>query len=142
MAKLPSGTVTFLFTDVESSTRLWEERPEAMKAALARHDRLLREVVEGHGGSVVKTTGDGVHAVFGSARDAVDCAVAAQRRLAVTDWGASEPLKVRMGAHTGETQLRDGDYFGSAVNRAARLMSIAHGGQVVVSATTAGLLAV
>ncbi len=140
MAVLPSGTVTFLFTDIEGSTRLWEERPEAMKAALARHDALLREAVEAHGGSVVKMTGDGVHAVFGSAREAVEGAVVAQQRLAGMEWDGPEPLRVRMGAHTGETELRDGDYFGGAVNRAARLMSIAHGGQVVVSTTTAGLL--
>jgi predicted ATPase/class 3 adenylate cyclase len=137
---LPSGTVTFLFTDLEGSTRLWELYPDEMRPALAHHDSLLRDVVIEHRGSIVKTTGDGVHAVFTSARDAVDAAVDAQGRLATTAWECPESLKVRMGIHTGETELRDGDYFGSAVNRAARLMSIAHGGQVVLSATSATLV--
>jgi predicted ATPase/class 3 adenylate cyclase len=140
MSALPTGTVTFLFTDVEGSSRLWEQYPEAMKAALARHDELLREAVEAHHGWVVKTTGDGVHAAFGSARDAVQAAIVAQQQLAMTKWEFSEPLRVRMGVHTGETESRDGDYFGSAVNRAARLMSVAHGGQVVASATSATLV--
>jgi predicted ATPase/class 3 adenylate cyclase len=140
VVEFPSGTVTFLFTDLQGSTRLWEEFPEAMGAALARHDEILRDAVEGHHGSVVKTTGDGVHAVFATARDAVDAAGAAQRALTAESWGQTGRLRVRMGLHTCEAEYRDGDYYGSEVNRAARLMSVAHGGQVVVSWATAGLV--
>jgi predicted ATPase/class 3 adenylate cyclase len=140
MAGLPTGTVTFLFTDLEVSTRLWEEYPEAMKKALARHDALLRDAVMGHHGRVVKARGDGVHAVFASAHDALDAAVAAQRALCLEPWGETGPLEVRMGVHTGEADQREGDYFGTTVNRAARLMATAHGGQVVVSQATEGIL--
>ena len=132
----PSGTVTFLFTDLEGSTRLWQEHPDAMKTALARHDEILRQAVTEHDGHVVKTTGDGIHAVFGAARDALDAAVAMQLELGAESFGETGPLRVRIGVHTCETQYRDGDYFGSEVNRAARLMSVAHGGQVVVSLAT------
>ncbi len=139
MVELPSGTVTFLFTDVAGSTRLWEEHPDAMRDALARHDVLLREAIEAHGGYVVKTTGDGFHAAFATADAGVVAAVAAQRALESEDWPLPEPLRVRMGLHTGAASLRDGDYFGSAVNRAARLEAIAHGGQVVCSQAAADL---
>src|SRR5262245_5526745 len=104
MGDLPSGTVTFLFTDLEGSTRLWERHPEAMTAALARHDALLRVAVASHHGHVVKTTGDGVHAVFVTARDAVGAALDAQRALGSEEWG-STPLRVRMGIHTGDAEL-------------------------------------
>jgi predicted ATPase/class 3 adenylate cyclase/tetratricopeptide (TPR) repeat protein len=133
MPELPTGTVTFLFTDLEGSTRLWQEHPEAMKVAAARHDELLRDAIERHSGYVVKTTGDGFHAAFGAAHDAVDAAVAGQLAMRGEPWGATGPLAVRMGVHTGPAELRDGDYYGTAVNRAARLMSVAHGGQIVVS---------
>ena len=123
---VPTGTVTFLFTDIEGSTRLWQDEPEAMRAALAEHDALLREVIEKRRGFVFKHTGDGVAAAFASAGDAVDAAVDAQARL------AGLPFRVRMGLHTGEAQVRDGDYFGPTVNRCARLMAVAHGGQIVV----------
>jgi predicted ATPase/class 3 adenylate cyclase len=139
MAGLPTGTVTFLFTDLESSSRLWEEHPEAMKSALERHDVILRDAVEGHGGQVVKTTGDGVHAAFGRADDAVAAAVDGQRALDAERWAETGPLRVRMGLHTGTAEMREGDYFGAALNRAARLTSVAHGGQVVVSQATADL---
>jgi class 3 adenylate cyclase len=119
-----------LFTDLEVSTRLWDQEPEAMRAALARHDMILREAVEARG-EVVKETGDGVHAVFPTADSAVRAAIAAQVALGAEDWSVSEPLRVRMGLHTGVAELREGDYYGGAVNRAARLMAIAHGGQVV-----------
>ena len=125
VSELPSGTVTFLFTDLEGSTRLWEEHPEAMKAALARHDVILRDAIEARRGHVVKTTGDGFHAAFGTAHDAVDAAVAAQLALEIEAWDLPGPLLVRMGLHTCEAELRDGDYYGSAVNRAARLMATA-----------------
>ena len=139
MSELPSGTVTFLFTDIEGSTRLWEEHPDAMRDALARHDELLRDAIEAHGGYVVKTTGDGFHAAFGTAEAAVVAAVAAQRALDGEAWALPEPLRVRMGLHTGAASLRDGDYFGSSLNRAARLMGVAHGGQVVCSQATTDL---
>ena len=140
MSELPTGTVTFLFTDLERSTRLWEEQPDAMRAALARHDELLRDAVARHGGVVIKGTGDGVHAVFATADAAVAASIAAQQRVLAEDWGPVGSLRVRMGLHTGVAEERDGDYFGPALNRAARLMGVAHGGQVLCSQTTADLL--
>ena len=111
-----------------------------MHDALARHDAILREAVADHHGDIVKTTGDGVHAVFTSARDALDAAVGAQVTLQHTHWDDVGELRVRMGLHTGEAELRDGDYYGPSVNRAARLMASAHGGQILISQTTAQLL--
>ena len=140
MAELPTGTVTFLFTDLEGSTRLWEEHPDAMQGALARHDEILRDAIAAHDGHIVKTTGDGVHAVFTDAGSAARAARDAQLALAREAWTGVPPLRVRMGLHTGPAELREGDYYGTAVNRAARLMSVAHGGQVVVSLTTEELL--
>jgi len=139
VAELPSGTVTFLFTDVEGSTRLWEEHPEAMRPALARHDAIVRDAIEGHGGHVVKGRGDGIHAVFGTADAAVRAAIDCELTMNAERWRLSEPLRARIGIHTGVAELRDGDYFGSAVNRAARLEAIAHGGQIVCSQATADL---
>jgi predicted ATPase/class 3 adenylate cyclase len=136
MVELPSGTVTFLFTDLEGSTRLWEEHPDAMKTALARHDEILRASIGSHHGYVVKTTGDGFHAAFATASDAVDAAIDAQLALADEWWTETGPLRVRMGVHTGTAEVRDGDYYGTALNRAARLMSVGHGGQVLVSLAT------
>jgi len=140
MAELPTGTVTFLFSDLESSTRLWEEHAEAMKEALASHDRILRNAVAAHRGHVVKSTGDGLHAVFQIAHAAAEAAVAAQRALAEQQWGATGPLRVRMGLHTGEAEARSGDYYGPALNRAARLTAAAHGGQILVTQATEALL--
>jgi len=125
VTELPTGTVTFLFTDLEGSTRLWEEHPEAMRPALARHDEILREAIAANDGHVVKTTGDGIHAAFASAHDALGAAVRAQRVLGDESWAMPQPLKARMGLHTGEAEHRDGDYYGTATNGAARLMSIA-----------------
>ncbi len=136
MSELPTGTVTFLFTDLEGSTRLWEKHPEAMEPSLARHDAILRDAVAVHDGHVVKMRGDGAHAAFADAANAVHAARDAQRALVSEDWGPVGELRVRMGIHTGPAQARDGDYYGSAVNRAARLMSIANGGQIVVSLAT------
>ena len=136
----PSGTVTFLFTDVEGSTRLWEEHADAMTLALARHDHIVRTAVEEHAGYLVKTTGDGVHAAFATAPGALEAAVEAQRMLVAERWVSDGPLRVRMGVHTGSAEYRDGDYFGTAVNRAARVMAAAHGGQVVVSLATEELV--
>jgi predicted ATPase/class 3 adenylate cyclase len=140
VTELPSGTVTFLFTDVEGSTRLWEQHADAMRQALARHDEIVRGVIDASGGRVVKTTGDGFHAVFATAHSGVESALEAQLALAEEVWGETGPLRVRMGLHTGVAELRDGDYYGSVLNRAARLMSVAHGGQVVVSQVTEQLV--
>ncbi|MGD2078379.1 MAG: adenylate/guanylate cyclase domain-containing protein, partial [Chloroflexota bacterium] len=132
---------TFLFTDIEGSTQLWERAPEAMKPAMARHDRLLRQCVEQHGGVVVKTTGDGCHAAFAWAKDGVEAALAGQRALAAEAWDPSiDCLLVRMALHTGAAEVREGDYYGTAVNRAARLMSVAHGGQILLSQITQELV--
>jgi predicted ATPase/class 3 adenylate cyclase len=139
MAELPTGTVTFLFTDLEGSSRLWEQHPAAMKDALARHDGILRNAIVAHDGYVVKTTGDGVHAAFADVVSAMYAARDAQRVLMSELWEATGRLSVRMGLHTGPAELRDGDYYGTAVNRAARLMSVAHGGQIVCSQSTIDL---
>jgi predicted ATPase/class 3 adenylate cyclase len=137
----PAGTVTFLFSDLEGSTRLWEAHPDAMRPALSEHDTILRAAVEQHNGYVVKTTGDGVHAAFGTANAGVLAAIEAQRALMEHVWGEETgPLRVRMGLHSGEAELRDGDYYGTAVNRAARIMGVAHGGQIVCSGATEGLV--
>jgi class 3 adenylate cyclase len=140
MIEAPSGTVTFLFTDIEGSSRLWEANPEAMARALNVHDALLREAIEVRHGYVVKSTGDGVFAAFDTAHDAVTAAIAGQVALAEASWDATGPLQVRMGLHTGEAVFGDCDYHGPALNRAERLMSAGHGGQVLVSAATAALL--
>jgi predicted ATPase/class 3 adenylate cyclase len=132
--ELPTGTVTFLFTDLEGSTRLWEEHPDVMRGALARHDQILRDAIEGHNGHVVKSTGDGVYAAFATARDAIEATLDSQRALRDEAWPpVTGTLRVRMGVHTGEAEHRDGDYFGPPLNRAARLMAVGHGGQVLVS---------
>ena len=127
----PSGVVTFLFTDIEGSTRRWEADAGAMRSALAAHDAQVRDAIETHDGWLFKHTGDGVCAAFSSPRAAVDAAVAAQRSL---------ELPVRMGLATGEAELRDGDYFGAVLNRAARVMAAGHGGQILLDGTTADLL--
>ena len=135
MSNLPSGTVTFLFTDIEGSTQLWEKNPEDMKVAIANHDSILREVIESNHGFIIKTTGDGVHAVFSTAIEAINASIAAQRkfRLPIN----TVEIKIRMGLHTGEAELRADDYFGQTLNRAARIMSAGHGGQILLSSITA-----
>ena len=141
MTELPSGTVTFLFTDIEGSTRLWEEHPDAMRECLARHDEHpARARSTTHDGVVVKTTGDGVHAAFATAAGGVAAAVDAQLRDDDGVVGRHRRPEVRIGLHTGEAEVRDGDYYGTALNRAARLMSVAHGGQIVVSQVTEELV--
>ncbi|MDX1691858.1 MAG: adenylate/guanylate cyclase domain-containing protein, partial [Acidimicrobiia bacterium] len=130
----------YLFTDLESSTRLWEHHPDKMTSALARHDAILRDAIADAGGVLVKSTGDGLLAAFETPRNAVDTALAAQRALVSEEWPTPEPLRVRMGVHVGEGELRDGDYFGPAVNRAARIMDAAHGGQVLLSADVAAVV--
>jgi predicted ATPase/class 3 adenylate cyclase len=127
----PSGVVTFLFTDIEGSTRRWESDAESMRAALVAHDEVLRDAIEADEGFLFSHTGDGVVAAFASPRSAVDAAVKAQ---------LARELPVRMGVATGEAELRDGDYFGTVLNRAARVMAAGHGGQILVADSTAGLL--
>jgi predicted ATPase/class 3 adenylate cyclase len=130
-AAAPSGVVTFPFTDIEGSTRRWEADAEGMRVALSAHDEVLRSAIEAHGGFLFKHTGDGVCAAFASPTSAVDAAVAAQRTLV---------LPVRMGIATGEAELRERDYFGAVLNRAARVMAAGHGGQILLAESTAGLL--
>jgi predicted ATPase/class 3 adenylate cyclase len=137
MTEYPSGTVTFLFTDIEGSTQLWEQHPEAMKSVLAKHDAILKDAIESNHGTIIKTTGDGIHAVFETAIEAVNTTLSAQRYL--QSLSSSPKLKVRMGLHTGEAELRAGDYYGQALNRGARIMSAGHGGQILLSFVTADL---
>lgn len=140
MDDYPQGQVTFLFTDLVGSTRLWEQHPQAMPTAIARHDALLKEAITAHHGRIVKTTGDGIHAAFASPGDALSAAIVAQKRIQAEGWGGIEPLRVRMGLHTGESHFREGDYYGSTLNRAARIMSVGHGGQILLSAAIHALL--
>src|SRR5262245_41601420 len=130
-APAPSGVVTFLFTEIEGSTRRWEADADAMRAALLAHDEVLRSAIDAHEGFLFSHTGDGVVAAFSSPRSAVDAAISAQQAL---------ELPVRMGIATGEAELREGDYFGTVLNRAARVMAAGHGGQVLVADSTAVLL--
>jgi predicted ATPase/class 3 adenylate cyclase len=132
--------MTFLMTDVEGSTRLWEQQREAMATALAKHDAVLRETIEAHHGQLVKSTGDGALANFRRAVEAVAAAIAIERRVTAEKWTTTEPLLVRVAVHSGEAEERAGDFFGPAVNRTARLLSIGHGGQILVSAATAELV--
>jgi class 3 adenylate cyclase len=135
--RLKMDTVTFLFTDIEGSTRMWEEDPGRMAVALARHDELVRRMVGAHRGIVVKTTGDGAHAAFREAHQAVGAALRLQQALASPESTDGLTLRVRCGVHQGVVERRDSDYFGTAVNRAARIMCAAHGGQVLLSAAVA-----
>src|SRR5687768_5818244 len=142
MAELPSGTVTFLLTDVEGSTALWEETPEAMRAALARHDALFEAAIRDHDGTHIRPRGEGDSrfAAFASAPDAIAAALTIQRSFGAEPWPTPRPIKVRIGLHTGEAQLRDGDYYGSAVNRCARIRGLGHGGQTLLSEATTALV--
>ncbi len=140
MSQAPlSGILTFLFTDLEGSTPLWERHPDLMQAVSARHDALLRAAFAAHGGQIVKTTGDGFHVVFESPANGIASALAGQQAIAAETWPqAIGPLKVRMGLHAGEGQAREGDFYGPEINRAARLMAIGHGGQILISGAAAG----
>ena len=142
MPDLPIGTITYLFTDVEGSTPLWQRHLHDMRSVMARHDSLLTSTVEANGGTVVRPRGEGdsIFAVFLRATDAVGAACAAQQLLLRETWPAGISLNVRMALHTGESELRDHDYYGNAVNRCARLRSIAHGGQILISEATAQLV--
>ncbi len=132
----PTGTVTFLFTDIEGSTRLWERDASAMRQALARHDEILRFAIEGRGGHVFKAVGDAFCAAFSDAPDAVGAVLAAQRALFSEEWDEDCVIKARMALHTGSVEERNGDYFGPPVNRVARLLSAGHGGQTLLSVAT------
>jgi len=136
---LPTGTVTFLFSDIEGSTQRWETHREAMKAAVARHEQLMRSAVEQHGGYIFKTMGDAFCVAFPTAPQALSAAIHAQCALAKEDFASVDGLRVRMGLHTGYAEERNADYFGLAVNRVARLMSIGHGGQILLSGVTRDL---
>jgi class 3 adenylate cyclase len=142
MPDLLTGTVTFLLTDIEGSTRLWEQHSEAMRTALVRHDTLVEQIVAANEGKVVRPRGEGDSrfAVFARATDAVAAAVGLQEEFYSEPWPTPTPLRVRMALHTGEADLREGDYYGSVVNRCARLRAVAHGGQIVVSLATAELV--
>jgi predicted ATPase/class 3 adenylate cyclase len=138
----PTGTVTFLFTDIEGSTKLWESSPEAMRAALARHDQIMRDAAEERNGYVFKTVGDAFCCAFSTASAALEASLFAQRALFHGEGWPEEtgPLRVRMALHAGAAEERDGDYFGPPVNRVARLLSAAHGGQVLLSLATQELV--
>jgi class 3 adenylate cyclase len=127
VAESPTGVVTFVFTDIESSTRLWEQYPQAMRAALACHDSILRLAIEAHGGIIFGTAGDAFYAAFSDARQALAAALA---------WEEVGALRVRIALHTGAAELRDGDYFGPPLNRVARLLVAGHGGQILLSFAT------
>ena len=140
MTDLPSGIVTFLFTDIEGSTRVWEQYPQAMPAALARHDEIVRGAIVGHGGVVFRTGGDAFCAAFASAPAGLQAAAAAQRALHAAQWEITGPLRVRMALHTDGVELRDGDYLGPPLNRIARLLVVGHGGQILLSRATEELV--
>ena len=136
VTQVPTGTVTFLFTDMEGSTRRWEDDPDVMQHVMVRHDAIVRQAVDQHDGYVFATGGDGFAVAFARPDAAVGTAASVQLAL------RTEQLPpVRMGVHTGRAHERGGDYFGPTVNRSARLMAIGHGGQVLVSSTTAELVA-
>ncbi|MFN2590149.1 MAG: adenylate/guanylate cyclase domain-containing protein [Actinomycetota bacterium] len=140
MTALPEGIVTFLFTDIEGSTRMLQELGDRYDVVQQEHQRIMREAIASGGGTEIRTEGDSFFAVFESPTRAVHAAVAAQRGLAAAVWPHGEPLRVRMGMHTGEGRVRNGDYLGLDVNRAARISAASHGGQVVMSDATRALI--
>jgi class 3 adenylate cyclase len=142
ITSLPAGIITFLLTDIEGSTRLWEQHPEPMRLAVARHDALLTAIIEEHAGSVIRSRceGDSFCAVFPRASDAAAAAVALQCALQAEPWPAPVALRVRAALHTGEATPRGSNYEGLVVNRCARLRAVAHGGQVLLSRSTADLV--
>src|SRR5439155_16836710 len=141
MPDLPRGTVTFLFTDIEGSTKRWEHHPQAMQAAVERHDAILRRAIEAAGGYVFRTEGDAFRAVFSYAPQALAAALQAQRAIAAEPWPEEiAQIRVRMALHTGAVEIRAGDYVGPSLNRMARLHSAAHGGQTLLSLPTEQLV--
>ncbi|MBV9270698.1 MAG: adenylate/guanylate cyclase domain-containing protein, partial [Candidatus Eremiobacteraeota bacterium] len=139
-AVAPAQTLTFLFTDIEGSTRMWERDAPAMRGALERHDRIARDTIEKRGGIVFKTVGDAFCAAFSDALDAALAAADLQRAIASESWTELGEFRVRAALHTGSVQLRDGDYFGQPLNQLSRLLSLVHGGQVLLSDSTERLL--
>jgi class 3 adenylate cyclase len=135
----PTGTVTFLFTDIEGSTRLWESDPDAMGRMVARHDKILNTLITDNNEYIFTTAGDAFAAAFTDPHDAVAATLAIQRDLSTKSWEV-ESIRIRIGLHTGVAQEREGDYFGPTLNRAARIMSAGHGGQILVSRTTRDVL--
>jgi TolB-like protein/class 3 adenylate cyclase len=135
----PTGTLTFLFSDIEGSTRMWQAAPDAMQAALARHDAILRRDIEARGGHVFKTAGDAFCAAFATPWLALEAALAAQQALRTEPWPPQAPIRVRIALHSGAAELRNGDYFGPPLNHVARLLSAGHGGQTLVSSVTCEL---
>jgi len=140
VSDLPTGMVTFLFTDIEGSTRLWERYPEDMPAALGRHDNILSKSIGDHAGVVFRTVGDAFFAAFGAALPAVCAALVSQRALHAEPWGAIGAMRVRMALHSSEVELRDDGYFGPPLNRVARLLAAGHGGQTLICRVTQELV--
>ena len=140
MPNMPTGTVTFLFTDIEGSTRIWEAHPDQMRPALARHDALMREAIDSNNGVVFKTMGDAFYAVFATASEALTAVCVAQTALHAEPWPEPLQIRVRMALHSGVAELRDNDYFGQPLNRVARLLAAGHGGQALVSTVTQELV--
>jgi class 3 adenylate cyclase len=140
VTELPTGVVTFVFTDIESSTRLWEQYPQAMRAALTCHNAILRHAIETHDGVIFGTAGDAFYAAFSDAPAALAAALAAQRALCAQPWDEVGALRVRIALHTSAVELRDGNYFGPPLNRVARLLVAGHGGQTLLSLTTQELV--
>jgi serine/threonine protein kinase len=141
LESLPVGTVTFLFTDIEGSTPLWDQNPRAMRESLARHNAILGKSIEAHEGRVFKVIGDAFQGVFVHPVQAIDAAIAAQHALAAEDWGETGDIRVRMGIHAGKAEVREGDYLAShTLNRVARIMSAGHGGQILLSRTVSELV--
>src|SRR3982074_161543 len=142
IATLPTGTVTFLFTAIEGSTHLWDQDSKTERSVLAQHDNIFEGLVANHSGVIVRPSGEGDSrlAVFRGGSDAVAAALALQQAFVAEVWSTHSPLRVRIAVHTGETAMRDGDYYGEAVNRCARLRSVAHGGQTLLSGVTAELV--
>jgi class 3 adenylate cyclase len=140
VSDLPTGMVTFLFTDIEGSTRLWERYPDDMPAALARHDSILSSSIADHAGVVFRTVGDAFCAAFGAALPAICAALEAQRALHAEPWGVIGAIRVRMALHTSEVELREDGYFGPPLNRVARLMAAGHGGQTLLCHVTQELV--
>ncbi|RPI82598.1 MAG: hypothetical protein EHM41_17975, partial [Chloroflexi bacterium] len=140
MSKLPVGTVTFLFTDIQGSTPLWERNPRGMQDALAQHNTHLYEAIKANGGTVYKMIGDAFQAAFDNPVRAVEAALEAQRKLHAGPWGDTGPLRVRMGIHVGQAEVIEKEYSGHTLNRVARIMAAGHGGQILVSLAVAELV--
>ena len=140
MSLSSAETITFLYTDIEGSTRLWEQQPEAMQTAMARHNAILRQAIESNGGRVFRTAGDAFCASFVTAPAALAAALSAQQALHAETWGLANPLRIRVVLHTCQAEEQDGDYVGSGLNRVGRLLSVCYGGQTLLSLATEELV--